>query len=139
MDERGPVYERYRPSMLARLDDGARRVIGVADEEALRLHHDWLDTEHLMLAFVLEGHLREAMPLDLDALRADVMRIVGAGAPEAPPHRRLTPRTRSIVVRAVERLGDAHDAAVTARRLLLELLQDEDGVGVQVLEHGGVD
>jgi ATP-dependent Clp protease ATP-binding subunit ClpA len=75
------VFERFT--------DRARAVVVLAQDEARRLRHGYVGTEHLLLA-LLRGNgvakvALERLGVDHDAVRADVVRIVGEGPPPNGP------------------------------------------------------
>ena len=60
--------------MFERFTDRARRVVVLAQDEARGLNHNWIGTEHLLLAVIREGQgvgakALEAMQISLDAAR----------------------------------------------------------------------
>jgi len=71
------VFERFT--------DRARQVVTMAQGEACALGHGYIGTEHLLLALIRQGDGVAARVLDsagvsVDAVRADVLEIVGQGA-----------------------------------------------------------
>ena len=79
--------------MFERFTDRARRVVVLAQEEARMLEHDYIGTEHLLLALIREGNgvaakALRALEVDLDTLRREVEALVGrilTPAREFPP------------------------------------------------------
>jgi ATP-dependent Clp protease ATP-binding subunit ClpA len=70
--------------MLERFTSGAREVVVLAQDEARRLRHNYLGTEHLLLGLLREhaGVGRQALDrlgVELDDVRSDVVRIIGEG------------------------------------------------------------
>ncbi len=75
----------------------AKRVIELAVEEARRLGHNYIGTEHLLLGLVREGEgiaagVLESLGVNLEKVRAQVVRVVSQGAME--PKRRGQPSRR---------------------------------------------
>ncbi len=65
----------------------AKRVIELAVEEARRLGHNYIGTEHLLLGLVREGEgiaagVLESLGVNLDKVRAQVVQVVSHGAME---------------------------------------------------------
>src|SRR3972149_1416324 len=65
----------------------ARRVLTLAQEEALRFNHNYIGTEHLLLGLVREGEgiaagVLESLGVSLEKLRAEVTRILSQSMPE---------------------------------------------------------
>ena len=68
--------------MFQRFTDRARRVVIFAQDEARGLNHNWIGTEHLLLAVLREGQgvgakALEAMQISLEATRQQVESIIG--------------------------------------------------------------
>src|SRR5919108_383429 len=65
----------------------ARRVLTLAQEEALRFNHNYIGTEHLLLGLVREGEgiaagVLESLGVSLDKVRAEVTRILSQSMPQ---------------------------------------------------------
>jgi len=72
-----------------RLTPGAKRVIELTVEEARRLGHDHIGTEHLLLGLVREEKGRAAgvlvgLGVDVERVRHEVLRLTGGGSPPHP-------------------------------------------------------
>lgn len=69
--------------MFERFDDGARRAVVLAQEEAVALHHGWIGTEHLLLGVLRTdgdgARLLAGFGVGAAGIRDDVVRIVGQG------------------------------------------------------------
>jgi ATP-dependent Clp protease ATP-binding subunit ClpA len=69
--------------MFERFTDDARRAVVLAGEEAARLHHGWIGTEHLLLGVLCSGgapaRLLADLGVDAAGVRADIVRIIGRG------------------------------------------------------------
>ena len=79
--------------MFERFTDRARRVVVLAQEEARKLNHSYIGTEHILLGLISEGEGVAAKALDslsisLDAVRAQVEEIIGQGgsSPSGPAY-----------------------------------------------------
>ncbi|RCG29618.1 Clp protease [Sphaerisporangium album] len=130
--------------MFERFSDSARRVVVVAQEEARRLGHRTIGTEHVLLGLLGEGTglggtvLRET-GLTLDAARADVEEI--AGRQEASPmgHIPFTPYAKKLLELSLREALHQRDNYIGTEHILLGLLREPAGVAGQVLERHGVD
>jgi ATP-dependent Clp protease ATP-binding subunit ClpC len=72
-----------------RLTPGAKRVIEFTVEEARRLGHDHIGTEHLLLGLVREEKGRAAgvlveLGVEVERVRHEVLRLAGGGSPPHP-------------------------------------------------------
>jgi ATP-dependent Clp protease ATP-binding subunit ClpC len=73
----------------ARLTPGAKRAIELTVEEARRLGHDHIGTEHLLLGLAREEEGRPAgvlgsLGVDVERVRREVLRLTGGGSPPRP-------------------------------------------------------
>src|SRR5919199_931041 len=100
-----------------RFNDRAKRVLALAQDEAIRFNHNYIGPEHLLLGLVREGEGVAARALDalgvkLSQVRAAVEFKVGRGAMGAPPSEIvLNPRTKKVIDVAIQEArthGDNH-------------------------------
>jgi len=75
--------------MLERFTDRARRVVALAQDEARRLDHNYIGTEHILLGLVREGDGVAAQVLvrlgaDLNRVRQQVIQLLHGRAAEGP-------------------------------------------------------
>jgi ATP-dependent Clp protease ATP-binding subunit ClpC len=131
--------------MFQRFTDRARRVVVLAQDEARGLNHNWIGTEHLLLAVLSEGHgvgakALESMQISLDAARQQVESIIGRGQnPVGDGHIPFTPRAKKVLELSLrESLQLGHDYIGT-EHILLGLVREGDGVAAQVLVKMGAD
>jgi ATP-dependent Clp protease ATP-binding subunit ClpC len=101
-----------------------KRVIEIAFEEARRMGHNYVGTEHLLLGLLLEGegiaaNVLQDLGVTLDAARAEIERLLQAGPAESPTPQVATPpgrppRVPSLSHGAGRILGRAHELAAEA-------------------------
>jgi ATP-dependent Clp protease ATP-binding subunit ClpC len=128
---------------LDRFTKRARRVLTLAQEEALRLNHNYIGTEHLLLGLVREENgvavkvLRELNVEPGQVIRA-VERTVGRG--ERPPFGKptLAPRTKRVIELAVDEARLMGHHYIGTEHLLLGLVREGEGIAVNVLRGLGV-
>jgi len=70
--------------MFSRFTERAQQVLVLAQEEAKRLGHNFIGTEHLLLGLVREGsgiaaRALQNMNVDLNGMRSEVERITEGG------------------------------------------------------------
>ena len=131
-------------SLFDRFTDRARNVIVLAREEAVRLNHDYIGPEHLLLGIVREGEgigasalLSLGIGVHLDSVRAQVALISVLGREPSPAYIPFSPSMRAVLEeswRTVLQLGHNY---VGTEHLLLALLHDE--IVVQLLGRLGAD
>src|SRR5438270_10856085 len=121
----------------------ARKVLTLAQEEAQRLQHDYIGTEHLLLGLVREGEgvaakVLTSLDVDLDVARDRVEAIIGRGKRVVRGEIRLTPRAKKVIELAVDEAKRLNHDYVGTEHLLLGLLREGSGIGAGVLEDMGV-
>ena len=116
----------------------ARTVLGLAQEEAQRFNHNYIGTEHLLLALVREGEGVAAKVLtnlgvELTQVRKAVEYLIGRG--ERPPTGQIgfTPRARKVVELAVDEAKQMSHQFVGTEHLLLGLIREGEGVAAGIL------
>src|SRR5207248_2960320 len=116
-----------------------RKVIYLAREEAARLQHDYIGTEHLLLGVIREGEgiaatVLNNLGLDLDRIRQEVENMVSAsGGTMTIGEIPFTPRAKRVLELAVEEARALGHNYVGTEHLLLGLLREGEGVAAQVL------
>ncbi|HKS71465.1 MAG TPA: Clp protease N-terminal domain-containing protein, partial [Ktedonobacterales bacterium] len=126
-----------------RFTQRARKVMGLAREEAQRLNHNYIGTEHLLLGLVREGDgvaakVLYSMHVELNAVRAAVEHIIGRGDRIVLGDVGLTPRAKKVFELArdeAQRMGHRY---LGTEHLLLGLVREGEGIAAGVLESLGV-
>src|SRR5262245_43572266 len=133
-----------RSVMIEQFTGGAQRAVVRAAEEARRLDHQHIGTEHLLLGILHDGQGAAATALagsgvSLDAVRRQVEEAIGRGVGRSGAHLPFTmPAQQAIEYALAEAQRRAHGGA-SAEHLLLGLLQDRDDTAVHVLVALGAD
>ena len=131
--------------MFERFTDRARRVVVFAQDEARGLNHNWIGTEHLLLAVIREGHgvgakALESMQISLDAARQQVESIIGRGQnPVGDGHIPFTPRAKKVLELSLREALQLGHNYIGTEHILLGLIREGDGVAAQVLVSLGCD
>lgn len=121
----------------------ARRVLTLAQEEAQRLNHNYIGTEHLLLGLVREENgvavrvLRD-LGVDPKQIRERVERTVGRGQRAMYGKLSLTPRTKRVIELAVDEARRLGHHYIGTEHLLLGLVRAGEGVAVDVLKGLGI-
>lgn len=130
--------------MYERFTDRARRIFLLANQEALRLQHEYIGTEHILLGLVNEGTgvaalVLNRLGLDLTTIRREVERLMLAG-PEPVPVGKLpqTPRTKRVIEYAQQEANQLNHGYVGSEHILLGLLRERNGVAAEILYNLGV-
>ncbi|HKY52242.1 MAG TPA: Clp protease N-terminal domain-containing protein [Candidatus Limnocylindria bacterium] len=128
-----------------RFNDRAKRVLALAQDEAIRFNHNYIGVEHLLLGLVREGEGVAARALaslgvDLSKLRSTVERIVGRGdSTTTPTEITLSPRTKRIIDLAIDESRKLGHGAVATEHLLLGIVREGEGIASGVLQSLGVE
>jgi Clp amino terminal domain, pathogenicity island component len=130
--------------MFERFTDRGRRAVVLAQEEARLLNHDYIGTEHILLGLIHEGEgvaarTLTALDVSLDAIRAEVVAIVGQG--ERPPggHIPFTPRAKKVLELSLREALQLGHNYIGTEHILLGLIREGQGVAAQVLVKLGAD
>ncbi|MDH3207605.1 MAG: ATP-dependent Clp protease ATP-binding subunit [Gemmatimonadota bacterium] len=124
--------------------DRVRKVLAMAREEAIRLQHDYVGTEHILLGLIREGEGVAAAVLtnlnvDLEQIHERVEESVRKGkATIALGELPYTSRAKKVLEFAMAEARDFNHSYVGTEHLLLGLLREEKGIAAQVLNSLGV-
>src|SRR4029450_11614279 len=125
--------------------DRVRKVLQMAREEAARLHHEYVGTEHILLGLIREGEGVAAAVLtnlnvDLEDIQQKIEETVkkGKAAAAAGPDLPYTSRAKKVPERARTESRELTHSCVGTEHLLLGLLREEKGIAAQVLTDTGV-
>lgn len=121
------------------------QILAVANGEAARLHHEYIGTEHILLALssdpqgVAVAALKN-LGVDLNEVRACVERTVKRGPPGAPPlaTRPFTSRTKRALDLAASAAREMGHSYLGTEHLLLGLLDEAKNIAAQVIWSLGV-
>ena len=111
-----------------------RKVMYLAREEAARLQHDYIGTEHLLLGVVREGEgiaatVLNNLGLDLDQIRQAVESMVSnSGGTLTIGEIPFTPRAKRVLELAVDEARQLGHNYVGTEHLLLGLIREGEGV-----------
>ncbi|MBI2760680.1 MAG: ATP-dependent Clp protease ATP-binding subunit [Chloroflexi bacterium] len=99
----------------------AKKVIELAVDEARRLNHHYIGTEHLLLGLVREGEgiaagVLESLGVNLERVRAETTRILSQSMPQGDPQRASGQRAQTRTP-TVDQLGMDLTAAARASKL----------------------
>jgi len=121
----------------------ARKVITLAQEEAVRFNHNYIGTEHLLLGLLREGEGVAAkvlveMGVELNRVRSAVEFIIGRGDRMIVGEIGLTPRAEQVIELAVDEARQLGHHYIGTEHLLLGLVREGEGIAAGVLESLGV-
>ena len=131
-------------SRFEKFSERARRVLSLAQEEAIRFNHNYIGTEHVLLGLVRESEGVAArvlgnLGIDLTKIRSAVEFIIGRGErPVSGENIGLTPRAKKVIELAVDEARRMSHHYIGTEHLLIGLLREGEGVAAGVLESLGV-
>ncbi len=122
-----------------------RKVLAMAREEAARLHHEYVGTEHILLGLIREGEgvaaaVLQNLNADLDEIQTKIEETVkkGKAAQATGPDLPYTSRAKKVLELAMAEARELNHSYVGTEHLLLGLLREEKGIAAQVLTDTGV-
>lgn len=126
-----------------RFTERARKVLTLANEEAVRLQHNYVGTEHLLLGLVSEGEgiggkVLSNMGVELEAVRQKVVFIIGIGKQQVTGMVGLTPRSKKVIELGVDEAKRLGHHYIGTEHLLLGLIREGEGVAIGILESLGI-
>ena len=127
---------------MERFTQRARRVLSLAHEDAERMHHNYIGTEHLLLGLIREeggvaGRVLRELGLDTARVKEMVERLTGIGR-QAGSHVELSPGTEQVLQYAIEEARRMGHHYIGTEHLLLGLVRQGEGVGIEVLRRLGI-
>ncbi|MGI6327742.1 MAG: ATP-dependent Clp protease ATP-binding subunit [Dethiobacteria bacterium] len=130
--------------MFGRFTERAQQVLVLAQEEAKRLNHNFIGTEHILLGLVREGsgiaaRALQNLGVELSRVRSEVEKIAGKGEKIQVQGISYTPRAKKVIELAIEEGQNLGHNYVGTEHLLLGLLREGEGIAAQVLLNLGID
>lgn len=122
-----------------------RKVLATAREESHALNHEYVGTEHILLALLKEREgvacaVMQALNADVNMIRRDVLQHVKEGSsgrvygPDLP----YTSRAKKVLELSMAEARDLSHGYVGTEHLLLGLLREEKGIAAQALMNNGL-
>jgi ATP-dependent Clp protease ATP-binding subunit ClpC len=131
--------------MFGRFTERASRALLLAQEEARRLNHNYVGTEHILLGLIRLGEgvaaeVFQSFGVELEKVRAEVEKLAvkGHSVPalgEVP----FTPRAKKVLELAMEEAQSLRHNYIGTEHLLLGLVREEEGIAARVLQNLGID
>ena len=128
-----------------RFTQRVRKVLFLARDEAGRLQHDYIGTEHLLLGIVREGEVVAAnvlrhLNIDFDRIQKAVEDSVTApNGPVSIGEIPFTPRAKKVLELSIDEARLHNHSYVGTEHLLLALIREGEGVAARVLSELGAD
>ncbi len=131
------------PNKMERFTQRARRVLSLAQEEAERLQHNYIGTEHLLLGLMREeggvaGRVLRELGLEQRRVEELVERLTRASTRTPSAQLDLSPGTKRVLELAVDEARRMGHHYIGTEHLLLGLVRQSEGVAIEVLKRLGV-
>ncbi len=137
--------------MFERFTDQARRVVVLSQEAARELGHNYIGTEHVLLGLLSPAlssppswscvgtDALSHFDISYDKVHAAVKEIIGQNDSRPVGHIPFTPRAKKVMELSLREALQLHHNYIGTEHVLLGLIREGDGVGIQVLVKLGVD
>ncbi|MFB4170094.1 ATP-dependent protease ATP-binding subunit ClpC [Virgibacillus sp. JSM 102003] len=128
--------------MFGRFTERAQKVLALSQEEAVRLGHNNIGTEHVLLGLVREGEgiaakALQSLGLEVPKIQEEVEKLIGVGKqPMQTIH--YTPRAKKVVELSQDEARKLGHSYVGTEHILLGLIREGEGVAARVLNNLGV-
>jgi ATP-dependent Clp protease ATP-binding subunit ClpC len=130
--------------MFERFTNRARHVVVLAQEEARRLQHNYIGTEHVLLGLLGEPEgvafrALEGFGMSLEGTREEVRAIIGTGKKAPSGHIPFTPRAKKTLEYALREAVQLRHNYIGTEHILLGVIREGDGVGAKILKQHSAD
>ncbi|TLS35546.1 ATP-dependent protease ATP-binding subunit ClpC [Pseudalkalibacillus caeni] len=128
--------------MFGRFTERAQKVLALAQEEAIRLGHNNVGTEHILLGLIREGEgiaakALTALGLGSEKIQKEVEKLIGRGQ-ESVQTIHYTPRAKKVIELSMDEARKLSHSYVGTEHILLGLIREGEGVAARVLNNLGV-
>ncbi|MCD7036549.1 ATP-dependent protease ATP-binding subunit ClpC [Metabacillus sp. GX 13764] len=128
--------------MFGRFTERAQKVLALAQEEAVRLGHNNIGTEHILLGLVREGEgiaakALIALGLGPEKIQKEVESLIGRGQ-DISQTIHYTPRAKKVIELSMDEARKLGHSYVGTEHILLGLIREGEGVAARVLNNLGV-
>ena len=125
--------------MFERFTNRARHSVVLSQEEARRMQHNYIGTEHVLLGLLgepdgLACRALVGLGMSLEAARDEVTAIVGTGSAALSGHIPFTPRAKKTLELALREALQLGHNYIGTEHILFGLIREGEGVAAQVLK-----
>ncbi|NLL61357.1 MAG: ATP-dependent Clp protease ATP-binding subunit [Candidatus Atribacteria bacterium] len=130
--------------MFKRYTEKVRKVIMMAQEEAVNLNHNYIGTEHILIGLVKEsegvaGRVLRDLGIEADRVIEDIEKIVGRGKYQEVSEITFTPRAKKVLELSSQEASRLGQNYIDTEHILLGLIKEGSGVATRILEESGID
>jgi excisionase family DNA binding protein len=161
--QRVTTGENSQKGLFRNFTERARKAMVLSVDEARRLEHNFVGTEHMLLGLVSEGegvaaHVLSSFGVELDKIRSEIVSILKQGQEKSNPvlskiksammqgeivlagrQVAMTGRAKKVIELAVDEARLLGHQYIGTEHLLLGILREGEGLAVGVLENLGID
>ncbi len=130
--------------MFKRYTEKVRRVIMMAQEEAVNLNHNYIGTEHILVGLVKEsegiaGRILRELGVEPERIIEAIEKIVGRGKYQEVSEITFTPRAKKVLELASQEASRLGQNYIGTEHILLGLIKEGSGVATRILTEMGLD
>jgi ATP-dependent Clp protease ATP-binding subunit ClpC len=131
-------------AIFGRFTERAQKVLMLSQEEAKKLNHNYIGSEHLLLGLIKEGEGIAALALKnlgvaFDKAEKQVETLLGRGEDPVNEIIGYTPRTKKILELSLMEARALNQSYIGTEHILLGLTREGEGVGAKILNDLGID
>ncbi|PXW87747.1 ATP-dependent Clp protease ATP-binding subunit ClpC [Streptohalobacillus salinus] len=125
--------------MFGRFTERAQKVLALSQEEAIRLGHNNIGTEHILLGLIQEGEGIAAkalisLGLEPEKIHDEVEALIGVGQKQSQTIH-YTPRAKKVIELSMDEARKLGHTYVGTEHILLGLIREDEGVAARVLRN----
>jgi len=131
--------------MFGRFTERAQKVLALALEEAVRLGHKDIGTEHVLLGLIREGEgiaakALQSLGLGLDKIQSEVEALIGRGTEQSGTNYtpNYTPRAKKVIELSMDEARKLGHTYVGTEHILLGLIREGEGIAARIMNNLGV-
>ena len=129
--------------MFKRYTEKAKKVVMIAQEEAINLNHDYIGTEHILIGLIKEeegvaSQVLKQLGLNADKAIEEIEQLVGKGEYQQVGEIAFTPRAKKILELASQESSQLKNNYIDTEHILLGLMKEGSGVAVRILSDLGI-
>ncbi|MBP8718248.1 MAG: ATP-dependent Clp protease ATP-binding subunit [Candidatus Atribacteria bacterium] len=130
--------------MFKRYTEKVRKVIMMAQEEAINLNHNYIGTEHILVGLVKEsegiaGKILRELGVEPERVIEAIKKIVGRGKYQEVSEITFTPRAKKVLELASQEASRLGQNYIGTEHILLGLIKEGSGVATRILTEMGLD
>ncbi|MFD2640163.1 ATP-dependent protease ATP-binding subunit ClpC [Piscibacillus salipiscarius] len=128
--------------MFGRFTERAQKVLALSQEEAIRLGHNNIGTEHILLGLIKEGEgiaakALQSLNVTADQIQQEVEQLIGRGQNTSQTIH-YTPRAKKVIELSMDEARKLSHSYVGTEHILLGLIREGEGVAARVFNNLGV-